>query len=69
MDRFTAKRLQGPIEVDVLCANQKAAELLSYLPTIERVDGYTIRFVGKDMVEVSRFLQFLISCGCLSLKI
>ena len=69
MDRFTAKRLQGPIEVDVLCTNQKAAELLSYLPTIERVDGYTIRFVGKDMVEVSRFLQFLISCGCLSLKI
>ena len=68
-DRFKAKPFHGPIEVDVRCTNQKGVELLSYLPIIERVDGYTIRFVGKDMVEVSRFLQFLISCGCLSLKI
>ena len=33
------------------------AELLAYLPNVERVDSHTIRYVGRDMVEISRFLQ------------
>jgi D-amino peptidase len=33
--------------------------VLAYLPMVEQVDAHTIRFVAKDMVEVSRFIEFL----------
>jgi D-aminopeptidase len=26
---------------------------------VERIDSRTIRFVGKDIVEVARFLEFI----------
>jgi D-aminopeptidase len=32
-------------------------ELLSYLPNVERVNSHTVRFVGQDILEVSRFLS------------
>lgn len=37
----------------------RAAELLAYLPIVTRVDAHTIRFVGRDIVEVSRFIEFV----------
>ena len=39
--------------------NYRAAEIVAYLPNITRVNSHTIRFVGRDMVEISRFLEFL----------
>jgi D-amino peptidase len=33
--------------------------MLSYLPIVERTDSHTIRFRGKDMIEVSKFVQFM----------
>lgn len=56
---FQAYRLQGPIEVEVSFKNYLPAELLSYLSIVDRVDSHTIRFVGEDILEVSRFLAFL----------
>ena len=35
------------------------AQMLSYLRGVERVDSHSIRFVGKDMVEVDDFLEFI----------
>jgi D-aminopeptidase len=29
------------------------------LSIVERTDAHTIRFVGKDIVEVSKFLTFI----------
>jgi D-amino peptidase len=54
-------RLEGPIEVDITFKNYRPAEVMAYLPSVERIDAHTVRFVGKDMPEVSRFLQFLTS--------
>ncbi len=65
LETFQAQRLPDNIELDVVCVKRKAAELLDYLPNVERLDAYTIRFVGKDMLEVSRFLQFLLASGVL----
>jgi len=48
-----------PINVDVSMKNYRPVELLTYLPNIKRVDSHTIRFIGKDMVEVSKFLEFV----------
>ena len=35
------------------------AEIVAYLPGIQRVNAHTIRFTGRDMLEVSRFIEFL----------
>lgn len=53
--------LRGPVTLDVSFKHYRAAELLAYLPSVARVDSHTIRFVGKDIVEVSRFLGFVTS--------
>jgi len=36
--------------------NDKAAELMAYLPIIERVDNHTVRFNGS-IIEVSMFIE------------
>jgi D-amino peptidase len=39
------------------------AELMAYLPNVERVDSHTIRFIGVDMTEISKFIEFTTSYG------
>lgn len=51
--------LRRPIRLEVGFKNYRPAEILSYLPIIERVGSHTIGFSGKDMIQVSRFLEFL----------
>jgi len=48
--------IEGPLSLDLTNKNDKAAELMAYLPIIERVDNHTVRFVG-NIIEVSRFLK------------
>jgi len=59
VDEFEPYRLEGPIEVEVSFKNYLPAELLAYLPIVDRVDSHTISFTGKDMVEVSKFFGFM----------
>lgn len=56
---FKPYKLATPIELDVTFKNYRPSEVLSYLPIVERTDSHSIRFVGKNMMEVSRFIQFL----------
>ena len=49
----------APIELDVRFKNYRPAEVLAYLPNIERIDAHTIRFRAKDIGEVTRFLEFI----------
>ena len=51
--------LQAPITLEISFKHYQPAQLLEYLSICERVDSHTIRFVGQDMVEVSRFLNFV----------
>lgn len=50
-----------PLTIEVSFKNYRPVELLGYLPNIQRVDAHTVRFVGRDMVEVSKFLEFVTS--------
>jgi len=59
LPEFRPHRLEGPIEVRVSFKNYLAAELLAYLPMVERVDSHSVSFTGQDMVEVSRMLTFI----------
>lgn len=61
VEDFEPFRLDGPIELEVSFKNYRAAEMLAYLPIVQRVDSHTIRYVADDMVAISRFLEFATS--------
>jgi D-amino peptidase len=56
---FKPYKLSAPIELNVSFKNYRPSEVLSYLSIVERTDAHTIKFVGKDIVEVSKFLTFI----------
>jgi len=58
---FEPYRLQAPLELEISFKNYMPAEVMSYLPNVDRVDAHTIRFVGRDMTEISKFLEFTTS--------
>ncbi len=51
--------LEAPFTLEISFKHYQPAQLLEYLSICERVDSHTIRFVGEDMVEVSKFLNFV----------
>jgi len=58
---FKPYKLSGPIQVDVRFKNYRPSEVLSYLSIVLRTDAHSIRFTGKDMIEVSKFLEFIVT--------
>jgi D-amino peptidase len=58
---FKPYKLKTPVQLDVRFKNYRPAEVLSYLSIVERTDSHSIRFVGKDMIEVSKFLEFMMT--------
>ncbi|HEU4993582.1 MAG TPA: M55 family metallopeptidase [Gemmatimonadaceae bacterium] len=51
--------VRAPVRLDLTFKNYTPAEIVAYLPGIQRVNAHTIRFTGRDILEVSRFLEFL----------
>jgi D-amino peptidase len=49
----------GPIDLEIRLRTRFVAEWLQYLPEVEQLDAFTVRYRAKDMVGVSRFLIFL----------
>jgi D-amino peptidase len=49
--------MTNPVTVEISFKNMVNAEILSFLSVVQRVDGSTIRFTGKDIVEVYKFMQ------------
>jgi len=60
-DIRTAKpfKLENPV-LEIVFRNRLPAEYLSYLKGVDRIDGYTIRYHGDDIVDISRFIQFVV---------
>jgi D-amino peptidase len=50
-----------PLSLEVSFKNYRPVELLGYLPNVQRIDAHTVRFVGRDMIEISKFLEFATS--------
>jgi D-amino peptidase len=63
LDDFTPYVMDGPVSLDISFKNYMPAELMAYLPNVERVDSHTIRFIGVDMTEISKFIEFTTSYG------
>lgn len=60
---FKPYKLKTPITLDLRFKNYRPSEILSYLPIVERTDSHSVRFVGKNMTEVSKFIEFLTQYG------
>ena len=58
---FKPYKLATPIQLDVRFKNYRPSEVLGYLSIVERTDAHSIRFTGKDMIEVSKFLEFIMT--------
>ena len=61
INEFKPYKLAPPIQLDVRFKNYRPSEVLSYLSIVERTDAHSIRFTGKDMIEVSKFLEFIVT--------
>jgi D-amino peptidase len=59
IDDFQPYVLETPIELELSLKHYQPVQLLAYLPNVEQVNSHTIKFVGKDIVEVTKFLQFV----------
>jgi D-amino peptidase len=54
---FKPFAVKTPVTLEISFKNYTPAEMLSYLRSVKRVDSHTIRFTGKDMAEVSDFVD------------
>jgi len=59
--QFKPYTLKGSLTFDLSLKNYRPVELLQYYPGAKRIDSHTIRFTGKDIIEISRFLSFVTS--------
>lgn len=53
--------VRTPVEIELRFKNYRPAELLAYLPLFERIDAHAIRFRTKDMLEATRYLEFILN--------
>ncbi|HEV8448876.1 MAG TPA: M55 family metallopeptidase [Gemmatimonadaceae bacterium] len=60
-DEMKPYAMTRPITLEVSFKNYRPVELLGYLSNVQRIDSHTIRYVGRDMVDVSKFLEFVTS--------
>jgi len=51
--------VRSPVRLDITFKSYTPAEIVAYLPGVQRVNAHTIRFTGRDILEVSRFIEFL----------
>ncbi len=48
-------KLTNPVKLEITFKNTVTAEIISYLPGVERPHGNTVVFTAKDMIETARF--------------
>jgi D-amino peptidase len=53
--------VRTPLELELRFKNYRPAEVLSWLPIVERVDAHAVRFRARDMVEAARFVSFALN--------
>lgn len=58
---FKPYKPKTPVQLDVRFKNYRPSELLGYLSIVERTDAHSIRFMGKDMIETSKFMEFILT--------
>jgi D-amino peptidase len=57
--RFTPTKTKTPVTLEIQFKNYRPAEILAFLPNVQRIDAHAIRFVAKDILEAARFISFV----------
>jgi D-amino peptidase len=52
-------RVSAPHRLDVTFKNYRPAEILAYLPIVERTSAHSIRYTATSIPDVARFLAFI----------
>ncbi len=56
---FKPYKIPTPVQLEVRFKSYRPPQLLGYLPIVEQIDSHSIRYTGRDMIEVSKFLEFM----------
>ena len=56
---FRPYKVAAPVRLDVTFKSYRPAEILAYLPIVQRTTAHAVRFTGRDIIDVSRFLEFI----------
>lgn len=59
LDRFRPFAVRAPVTLEIRFKHYRPAEMLAYLPMVERPDAHSIRYVGPDMIAISKFIEFV----------
>lgn len=51
-------KMARPLSLEVSFKNYRPVELLGYLSNVQRIDSHTIRYMPRDMIDLSKFLEF-----------
>jgi D-amino peptidase len=52
-------RMARPLSLEVSFKNYRPVELLGYLSNVQRIDSHTVRYAPRDMLDLSKFLEFI----------
>ena len=55
------RQIDTPVAMDLAFKNHRPAELIAYLPNVERLDAHRVRFLADDILAASRFLEFALN--------
>ena len=50
--------VSGPVQLELTYKNYTPAEMMAYMPGVERVDSHTVRFMARSILDVSKFMGF-----------
>lgn len=56
---FQPYRLGSPVRLDLTFKSYRPAEILAYLPIVERTSSHAIRYNGRTILDVMKFLSFV----------
>lgn len=56
---ITPFTMAAPYRLEVTFKNYRAAEILGYLPIVERVTAHSIRYTASSLPDIARFLAFI----------
>jgi D-amino peptidase len=59
INQFKPFTLKGPLTMELSLKHYQPVELLQWYPGVKRIASHTIQFTGKDIIELSLFLNFI----------
>ncbi len=58
---FRPTTATGPFRLELSYKSYTPAEMMAYMPGVERVDSHTVRFSARSIIDISRFIEFATS--------